>query len=196
MKKYGFLLITILICSCSKNVLDENIFIPDENDPRLPAYTELGYNFFGAKYGDSYFLSSRNTPYFINYKDDKLIFCLHGYLWKINSNQTETISLIFSFPSSPIRVYQDLVSLDRRLIDLTNESCNVIFEKGNQNDTLIVSNGHLNFKRAKILRIDREENRAILSGTFDIEFLRNDMPEVISTGRFDFGVTSLLYTWD
>jgi hypothetical protein len=34
-----------------------------------------------------------------------------------------------------------------------------------------------------------EENRIILSGTFELRFLKNGHPESISKGRFDMGIT-------
>ena len=78
-------------------------------------------------------------------------------------------------------------------IDLTGESCNLILKKGTQIDTLIILSGQLNFKKARILRIYNEENRAILSGTFDMKFFRNGLPETISSGRFDLGITEVYY---
>jgi len=187
MKKYGLIAILLLICSCNevKN-FDKYIFIPDKDDPNLPAYTELGYNTFGAKYGNSYFLPSNRSSFGVDYHDGILDLWLDG---RQEGNNLVSTSLTFSFPSSPVHVYQDLVSLDGTTIDLTDTSCNLIMSSGYQEaDTLIVSNGHLNIKRAQVLRIDKEDDRAILSGTFDAQFLRNGVKETISNGRFDLGI--------
>jgi len=194
MKKYGLITIILLVCSCidpSKKGFDKYIFIPDKEDPNLPAYTELGYNTFGAKYGDSYFLSNENSVVDVSYQNEILNLCLQSY--QEYTDNTESMSLTFSFPSSPVQTYQDLASLNGTVIDLTGASCNLIMKKGATTDTLVVSSGHLNFKRVQILRIDKIEDRAILSGTFDAQFLRNELPETISNGRFDFGVINVYY---
>jgi len=186
MKKYGLIVILLLICSCSATYnFDKYIFIPDKEDPNLPAYTELGYNTFGAKYGNSYFLSYDNNTFGVDYHGGILDLWLNG---RQGSND---MSLTFSFPFSPVHTYQDLVSLTGTSIDLTDASCNLVMKYKNQKETLIVSNGHLNFKQARILRIDDTEDRAIISGTFDAQFLRNGLPEVISNGRFDLGITGV-----
>jgi len=192
MKKYSLIVILLLICSCS--IVEDNfnkyIFIPDKEDPNLPAYTEFGYNTFGAKYGNSYFLSSSSSSFGANYHNGILKLWLSGRQ-ESNAN-TVSMSLTFSFPSSPVYAYQDLVSLNGMTIDLTGASCNLIMSSGYQNeDTLIVTSGHLNFKQARILRIDNIEDRTILSGTFDAQFLRNGQPEGISNGRFDLGINGV-----
>jgi len=191
MKKYGLIAILLLICSCSevKN-FDKYIFIPDKEDPNLPACTELGYNTFGAKYGNFYLLSSSNSSFGVDYHNGMLDLWLDGR--QVSADNAASISLTFSFPSSPVHAYQDLASLNGTTIDLTGASCNLIMRNGYQKaDTLIVSNGRLNFKQAKILRIDMADNRTILSGIFDAQFLRNGVQETISNGRFDLGITNV-----
>ena len=43
--------LAIILASCSKEFeLDKSVFIPDKDYPDLPAYTEWGYNTFGALY--------------------------------------------------------------------------------------------------------------------------------------------------
>jgi hypothetical protein len=62
--------------------------------------------------------------------------------------------------------------------------------------TLNVLEGELFFKRAQLLRVDDEVNRVILSGTFDVRFLLNNLPAHISNGRFDMGITeNIFYTY-
>jgi len=193
MKKYVLLaIILLLFYSCKEDSLNKYIFIPDKDDPRMPAYTEFGYNTFGAKYEDSYFLSSDYSSFNISYQNGKLNLCLQGCQENTENPLSESMSLIFSFPTLPTKeTYQDLAALDGITVDLTDDSCNMIINKENQTDTLIVSNGHLIFKRVQLLRIDDEENRAILSGTFDAKFFRNNIPETMSNGRFDLGITEV-----
>ena len=193
MKKICFiLLIFILFSSCSKDVLDRTIFIPDENDNSLPAYTEWGYNTFGAEYERNYFLVSYDiVPCKILFKDNQLQFSLSG---KIRYNQEMT--LLFIFPSSQINDYKELLQLHKKEIDLSAENCIVkIMQNGNE-QILDVFEGKLFFKRAQLLSVDDQVNRVILSGTFEVNFLQNNFPTRISNGRFDLGITkNIFYTY-
>ncbi|GHS89484.1 hypothetical protein FACS1894201_10860 [Bacteroidia bacterium] len=174
--------IFFLLSSCKRDTLDRTVFVPDPDDPNLPAYTEWGYNSFGAEYERAYFQSSTLTvPCKIVYQAGLLHFSLIGYL----RNEGTKTELTFSFPISAINVYQDLLILHNTVIDLSDTVCEVQF-KG---DTLSPLQGsHLTFKRAQLLRVDGAENRVILSGTFDIDFRVNGRPEFISDGRFDMGI--------
>lgn len=61
-------------------------------------------------------------------------------------------------------------------------------EYGNENQLLNLIAGNLTFKRAQQLRVDDKNDRIILSGTFDVQFLNNNRPESFSRGRFDVGL--------
>ena len=199
MKKYGLTVIILLtICSCSyEDSMEKTVFIPDEENRNLPAYTEWGYNSFGAKYERTYFTSANDiVPCKVIYRNGILNFHISGRVGSGYNNGTE-MTLTFSFPISlidehkPMNEYKDLMILHKSEIDLTNESCEVKIIKNSQTEILSLLSGHLAFKRAQLLRIDDKENRVILSGTFDVRFLRNELPEVLSNGRFDFGITDL-----
>ncbi|MDR1610549.1 MAG: hypothetical protein LBS08_03460 [Candidatus Symbiothrix sp.] len=197
MKKYGLIAIFLLaLCSCSEDVLEKTIFIPDENDSNLPAYTEWGYNAFGAKYERSYFLAANDIiPCKIVYRNGILLFSLSGYTGTGYYND-ERMTLTFSFPiSSPIREYSDLTALHNLEIDLTDASCEVKMEKDNQEEIINLLSGQLFFKRTQLLRIDGKENRVILSGLFEVSFLNNGIPERISDGRFDLGINKDFYSF-
>jgi hypothetical protein len=194
MKKYLFSLIGIflLLGACSKDEMDRTIFIPDDDDINLPAYTEWGYNAFGAKYERDYFLvSDYLVPCKITYQNGQLNFSLIGNRKGSAASYRDAgkMTLTFSFSSSPMRRYADLVSLHDTTIVLTDASCAVKIEKDGAvtNITPQIS-GHLTFKRAQLLRIDDIDDRIILSGTFDVQFFINDMLETISDGRFDVGI--------
>jgi hypothetical protein len=185
MKTHFFSFITIfslLLFSCSSG-LDRTIFIPDEDNPELPAYTEWGYNSFGAVYEREVIYSTNYiVPCKIVYKDGALEFSLIGrYLGR-------TTTLTFSFPLSEVKTIEDLSALHNLQIDLT-ENCIVKLEDNNTPLTLEVLSGKLHFKRFQLLRVDEKLNRIILSGTFELRFLKNGRPESISDGRFDMGVT-------
>ena len=195
MKRYCFFSIILLsMYSCTYDQMEKTIFIPDENDSNLPAYTEWGYNSFGAKYERLYFFATRDiVPCKIVYQDGILSFSLCGCtateysIWYNNDEMT----LTFSFPSSTIDNYKNLLTLHEKEFDLTDSSCEVKMIKNYQEENITVLSGHLNFKRVQLLRIDDKDNRAILSGTFDLKFLRGDRPEIISGGRFDLGITEV-----
>jgi len=196
MKRCSLIAIILLsLCSCSQDLMEKTIFIPDDHDSNLPAYTEWGYNSFGANYERTYFVATRDIiPCKAVYRDGILNFSLCGrtgsgyYSGYYNNDE---MTLTFSFPTSPMKEYQDLMALHQKEINLTDASCGVKMTRNSNAENLTLLSGHLNFKRAQLLRINEKENRVILSGTFDVHFLRNDMPEALSNGRFDLGITYL-----
>jgi len=193
MKKFYlmlFVFIAIAMSSCHKDVMDRTIFIPDENDDKLPEYSEWGYNSFGAEYERDYFLVSNSIiPCKIMYSDNKLQFSLHG---RIRSS-TEEMTLVFIFPLEQISSYEDLIRLNNVKINLSNADCTVKIFKYNQEVTLNILKGNLHFKRTQLLNIDDAPNRVILSGVFDLSFLYNSFPTSISNGRFDLGIVDKIF---
>jgi len=193
MKKYYLILLIItLLFACSKDEMDRTIFVWDEDDGNLPAYTEWGYNSFGAEYEREYFLATHNiVPCKIVYKDDQLQFSLSG---RVSGYYGREMTLIFTFPATQMyREYPDLVQLNNVKIDLAAENCTVKMLQGDQETILDVMGGELYFKRAQLLTIDDAVNRVILSGTFDLRFLKNDFPTYMSNGRFDLGITQKVF---
>ena len=190
MKKLGlFLLIGTLLFSCSKDVLDRTIFIPDENDNRLPAYTEWGYNTFGAKYERDYFLASNEiVPCKILYRGNLLQFSLTGTI-----RDSKEMTLSFIFPAPQMTDYKDLLQLHNFEIDLSALDCTVKMVQDSNETILDVFEGKLYFKRNQLLSVDDQVNRVILSGIFELYYLKNDFPTSISNGRFDLGITKNLF---
>jgi len=186
MKNLIFILtiFSLSLFSCSKDgTLDRTIFIPDEENPELPAYTEWGYNSFGAFYERDLIISTNNlVPCKIVYKEANLEFSLTGRY------NREKVTLTFSFPISEIKTIDDLSALHNFKIDLTQNGI-VTLEENNSQTTFDILNGQLHFKRFQMLRVDEKVNRIILSGTFELRFLKNGRPETISDGRFDLGIT-------
>lgn len=184
-KSYLILIISILLSSCSKDVLDRTVFIPDEENSSLPAYTEWGYNTFGAEYERGYFLaSSYIIPCKIVYTNDQLQILLNG----IFSGGKE-MGMVFVFPAAEMRDYADLIQLHNTTIDLAATDCMVKIIQDGVETILDVTKGNFYFKRAQLLSVDEEVNRTILSGTFEVQFLQNGFPFTISDGRFDLGIT-------
>jgi len=172
-----------LLYSCADDILDRTIFIPDENNPNLPTYTEWGYNSFGAIYERDYFLASNSiVPCKIMYVNGQLHFALQG---TIRNNK---MTLLFIFPHETISVYTQLLTLHDVEIDLNDDACIVKIIEDDVEKTLTVLNGKLHFKRAQLLTIDDVVSRVILSGVFELQFLENIFPASISDGRFDVGI--------
>ena len=188
-KSFVILLITISLSSCSKYTLDDTIFVHDQDNWNLPAYTELGYNSFGAQYERDYFLvSSKIVPCKISYKEELLYFALSGTI-----GAGKEMSLTFIFPSKQMNDYTDLLQLNHIEIDLSEDECIVIMKQDNHETILNIFYGRLFFKRAQILNIDDEMNRIILSGLFDLYFIENDFSTSIENGRFDLGITNKVF---
>jgi hypothetical protein len=177
-------------------MMDQTVFIPDGKDKKLPAYTEWGYNSFGAKYEQSYFLATKDVdPCKIIYQDGTLHFHLTGKLTDNGNDRDkqENMELIFSFPFAPLDSYDGLVSLNGFKTDFPDASCKITLNRNFEPENIVIQGGQLFFKRTQLLYIDGEKNRVILSGYFDLHFLRNGKTEQISNGRFDLGVNKNFY---
>jgi hypothetical protein len=168
-----------MLFSCKEDVLEKTIFIPDKTYPELPAYTEWGYNSFGAFYEKDVIIATNDyTPCNIVYHHDgTLDFSLTGRYLGYQA------TLTFSFPLSEVTTINDLKVLHQKVIPA--KDCIVKFKE----TTLEISGGELNFKRFQLLQVDEAVNRIILSGTFDLKFQKNGREETISLGRFDMGIT-------
>ena len=163
--------------------MDVTIFIPDKDDSNLPAYSEWGYNSFGAIYNGEYFLVSENiTACRINYDNNQLHFLLQG-----TTSNDEEMSLLFIFPSEPMSNYTDLGQLHNKEINLSADNCTVKIDETTLQEVI----GQLHFKRVQLLNIDGVLERAILSGVFELNFIQNGSSATISNGRFDVGITSI-----
>lgn len=196
MKKYGLIAIVLLALYSCADQLEKTVFIPDKDDSNLPAYTEWGYNSFGAQYERTYFLASPQiVPCKITYQDGILHFALLGRLGAGYHSPDMEMALTFSFPVSLIKEYRDLTVLNNVEIDLTDASCEVKIEKDGTAEIIKPLSGYLLFKRIQLLRVDSKEDRIILSGLFDILFLHNNLPEHLSNGRFDLGVNQYFFSF-
>ena len=202
MKKSIFTVITammILSSSCAyEPQMDRTVFIPDVTYSNLPAYTEWGYNSFGAIYDNrTYFLVSNNVvPCKIMYRDGLLRFLLSGVL-KAESygSDRDQLTLTFIFPEEDIVQYSDLLTFNDKQINLTDKNCEVKISRGEGGNerTLEIVGGILHFKRAQQIYIDEALNRVILSGVFELRFLENEFPITISDGRFDVGINENVF---
>lgn len=183
--------LTILSIGCSKeSELKKSVFIPDTIFPDLPAYSEWGYNTFGAFFDRKTFKSTDDiVPAKIIINNGKFIFQLSGrFSDSYFGDGSNSLTLKFYLPLSLPVQYTDLVDLDNQIINLKDPGCMVIFKDGSKTDTVRLIGGYIQFKRVQKLLVDKELNEVILSGYFTIQMLVNDEPVSISEGRFDVGI--------
>ena len=192
MKKfiYAILAVFLITNSCYQDEMDRTIFIADTVDSNLPAYTEWGYNSFGALYERKYFLASEKIiPCKIIYEKGRMNFNLTGKI-----DRDIDMALKFTFPAPRMNHYKDLLVLNNTTINLLDDNCSVKIETNSKEDNITLISGNLIFKRAQLLTIDGDVNRVILSGVFELRFLKEGSPETISNGRFDFGINNDFYS--
>lgn len=182
MKKFIFTIFTfsILLTSCSsEDDLNTSIFIDDPQLFGLPAYSEWGYNTFGAYFDRKVVRSNQNdVPLKITVTDDTTSFIFSGYLsyeqFKITIKTTRLI------PAT----YQELTTLNGQSIDLSASDVKLELENEEIN-TAELLNGTFEFKKVQELKVDEVEQGMILSGIFEFQILINGEPTSVSDGRFD-----------
>ena len=187
------IILVLIAAACSDETeLKKSVFIPDDVYSDLPAYSEWGYNTFGAYYDMVPFISTESgVPAKMINTGGKTSFMLKGhmsqgyYYYYDYSNET---SLIFDFYSFDPQLYTDLISLNDLTVDLTSSTCRVRVLKDTANYDLDILSGEIVFKRAKNLLVDKKMVEVILSGTFEFQALFNDEPISVTLGRFDVGI--------
>jgi hypothetical protein len=197
MKKliYSSIIIIAIIAGCSKEYeLKKSIFIADPDFSELPAYTEWGYNTFGAFYDRQLFLySEQEIPGKVICTGGTTTFVLkgqknsYGYFYWDDANE---MSVYFNIPGSQPSNYSDLISLNGTNLDLTKaENKVIIFMDGETIEPQILE-GELEFKKSQQLFVDKQQIEVILSGVFSFKALIGGDPVSVSEGRFDIGIGS------
>ena len=190
------LLSLLIASSCSDEAnLRTSVFVPDDEYPDLPAYTEWGYNSFGAYW-------EREIFRFIDYKiPAKMIntggrtsFVLYGSkstygYYHYDYRDMDEMSLSFDFYSFDPQVYTDLIWLNDLTIDLAGPTIAVRAKIDSVDYDLDILSGKIVFRRAQNLYVDKELYEVILSGTFEFQALVEGEPVSVSLGRFDIGMT-------
>lgn len=191
--KFYYIIFCIVALSCSKDYdLQKSIFIPDKSFPDLPAYSEWGYNTFGAYFDrDLFIYNDYEVPVKVINTEGKTSFILKGQ--KGNSDyysERKSMSVSFDLYGFNPSTYQDLVLLDDSVIDLTKPHCKVIIKIDTTEFEAPILNGNITFKRVQNLIVDKQNTEAIVSGTFEFQFFYRDEPVSLTNGRFDVGVGS------
>ncbi len=178
--------IILSIAGCSSDYeLNKSVYIYDDEFPDLPAYTEWGYNTFGAYYDREVFISNEKVPAKIVVSNNTTAFALYG---ELESDSYEETSVKFVLSGFNPAGYVDLVSLNDSVIDLPDSGCKVCITRFGIEDTLDIISGKLQIKRAQHLLVDKKSVEAILSGFFEFRAIYNTEPITLSEGRFDVGI--------
>lgn len=196
MKTHILLIITllsILVTACYKdNELKNSIFIYDPENRDLPAYSEWGYNTFGAYYDREIFVSNNKlVPAKVIVTATDFSFLLEGQKGTSRYNSTlPDMGMSFTLSSFKATSYADLAQLNDSTINLLNPDCVVSVTIEEKKHSANIIEGKLIFNRVQILQVDKKQVEAILSGHFEFKAIINDKPITISDGRFDVGIGS------
>ncbi|HLO59876.1 MAG TPA: hypothetical protein VK179_14105 [Bacteroidales bacterium] len=186
------ILISLVLTSCMKdNELKKSVYINDPENFELPAYSEWGYNTFGAYYDRELFVySDELVPAKIIVSDTASTFLLDGHKGPSGYYYDGYPEMMVSFRFSGFTPedYADLALLNDSVIDLENPACHVSVTIDTTIYPAEILEGELNFKRVQILKVDNQLVEAILSGYFDFKAIINNKPVTISDGRFDVGI--------
>lgn len=186
MKKLFIILFIAIVSSCSDSYeLTDSIHIPDSEDPNLPAYTEWGYNTFGANYDRSIFKDSYETPLKVTTQANNLAFIFNGA-----TDNYDALTLRFILPNTNVTNYNDLIHFNDSTINLLTNNVTVDLISSTFNGTINILEGELYFKRTQKVYIDDEIHGVILSGYFDLKYVVDNIPSNISNGRFDMVVNN------
>lgn len=186
--------VILFLASCSEEIeLKRIIFIPDTLYKDLPAYTEWGYNSFGAYYDMEPFISNDYgvTAKMIN-TAGRTSFSLSGHMsygYYYDYSRNDIVSLIFDFYNFDPQSYTDLISLNNHTVNLTDPACRVRVTTETDDNELEILSGTMVFRRAQNLYVDTKLEEVILSGTFAFQALVDgEEPISVTLGRFDVGI--------
>jgi hypothetical protein len=184
-------IILALFAGCSGDYeLDRSVFIHDPEFTGLPAYSEWGYNTFGAYYDGEVFVSNDYlSPARIMVEDNSMTFILNGQRGPSEYYSENTgMTMAFLLPGFSPENYQDLTVFNDSTIDLKNSAWQVQISIGTMVYTADIQSGELQFKRVQNLMVDKSPEEVILSGYFEFQAFINGSPKSVTNGRFDVGI--------
>ena len=194
MKAHGCILFSLILTTlagCTDDYdLQKSVFIKDRQFAELPAYSEWGYNTFGAYYGNEVFLSNDYLiPARVIAGDNSMAFMLTGQKGSsddYSGNNEMTLTFLLN-GYSPV-YYQDLTIFNDSIIDLKNPAWQVVITIGAMEYTADILGGELEFKRVQNLLVDKSPMEVIMSGYFEFQGSLNGNPVSVTHGRFDVGI--------
>lgn len=187
-KTYALALLALLISCESEMDLEKSIFIPDEEHPHLPKYSEWGYNTFGAYYDREVFRSNDYTvPLKVIVTNDTTSFVFKGH--KGSGSSGTDMKITFGIKNLAPSDYTEIVTLNGKNYDLKSSDTFVKLKIGNQTFTPPLLSGNFNIKKAQNIFLDNKQTEVVISGVFKFQILYDNEPITISYGRFDTGVS-------
>lgn len=188
MKKLIYIFLIPVLLSCSKeHDLTQSVYIEDPSSNGLPIYSENGYNTFGCYIERRVFKSSNNIiPVKILVKENATFIVLDGVGTSSNGDKA---TLTFKFKDQVYRQYNDLSFWRNKKFNLKDTNIEVFWSESDKNSTLQLLGGEIEFKHVLELSVDNTPEEIIVSGTFLIKALINDVPTTFSEGRFDLGIS-------
>lgn len=186
-----FMAVFFLVAGCSKeNELKKSVMIYDEEFTDLPAYSEWGYNTFGAYYDREVFISNNvAVPGKVIVTNNEMTFLLDGQKGSLYYyDDYAGMSITLKMPGFTPENYHDLLVLNDTVFDLTNPAYEVIVSIDTMDYTADILSGEFNFKRVQNLLVDAQQIEVILSGYFEFKALIDEKPVTVSNGRFDVGI--------
>ena len=187
-----------IACESADYELEKSVYMPDKEHSGLPAYSEWGYNTFGAFYERKVFIYNNNeVPAKVIHTGGLSRFILKGglappdyndYYYNGYNYYTSVMSLSFDLPGFHPDNYTDLIQLNDTIFDLSLPDNRVFAVIGTDTVDMDVFNGRLQFKRAQHLYVDGEPMKVILSGFFGFQALVQGEPISVSYGRFDLSI--------
>jgi hypothetical protein len=185
--------IVLIFAGCSKeNELEKTVLTYDTEYTDLPAYSEWGYNTFGAYYDREIFISNNDiVPAKVIVSNNAMSFVLDGQKGNVNyySGSNNEMTMTFKMSGFTPEQYTNLTVLNDTILDLTNPTYQVLVSIDTIEYTVNILSGELTFKRAQNLLVDKKQIEVILSGYFDFKAIINKKPVTISNGRFDVGIS-------
>ncbi len=180
----------MILASCSKdNELQKSIYVRDSKNPELPAYSEWGYNTFGAYYDRQPFVSNDyEVPAKLIVADGSTSFFLTGQIGPYYNYSDANMTVTFILRNFAPNLYNQLILLNDSVIDLKNPLIEVKINIENTESEVKILNGKLEFKHARNLIVDTKPVGVILSGYFEFQAVVDTKPVTMSDGRFDVGV--------
>lgn len=181
--------------SCEEEYdLEKSVLIYDKDYNDLPAYSEWGYNTFGAYYDRKVFISNNyEIPLKVISYDNSTTFIFKGEINNpadnsYNSYYNEEMSMKLSIENFKLETYNDLLLFNDTTIDLSHPDCSIVITIDNDIFETVIISGEFEFKKVQNLTVDNEPVEIIMSGLFDYQFLLNEEPISVSNGRFDIGI--------
>jgi hypothetical protein len=182
----------------------EEKFIPDPGDPRLPKYTESGNEVAGALISNMAWKTNFKTffdapPsydfYIYNYPNtDSIIVRIQGTI-NDGPNKGAPIDFSIGIKGAGIKTYQELKNLKNRIFFIDGKTNYSTLE----DEAMILDGKTESFKNGMgtfyFVNVQRPKNddRYILSGTFDFRFQTLSGQVDVKKGRFDFTVSGGQY---